>query len=72
MNDLAGDIRYALRQATNRKLFSAIVISLVAFGIGANTVLFSFVDGLLLKTLPVRDPGNLFELFEETASAGPP
>jgi len=65
MNDLAGDIRYALRQATNRKLFSAIVISLVAFGIGANTVLFSFVDGLLLKTLPVRDPGNLFELLKK-------
>jgi hypothetical protein len=64
MTDLAGDIRYAFRQATNRKLFSAIVISLVAFGIGANAVLFSFVDGLLLKTLPVRDPGDLFELLK--------
>ena len=62
MSELVRDIQYALRQITNRKLFSGIVICLVALGIGANTVLFSFVDGLLLKTLPVRNPGNLFEL----------
>ncbi len=54
------DIRYALRQIARNKLFSLAVILLLAIGIGANTLIFSFVDVLLLRPLPVRAPGNLF------------
>jgi predicted permease len=54
------DIRYALRQVARNKLFSLAVILLLAIGIGANTLIFSFVDVLLLRSLPVRAPGNLF------------
>lgn len=56
------EIRYSLRQIQRNKLFSGIVILLLAIGIGANTLIFSFVNTLLLKPLPVRHPENLFLL----------
>ncbi|MGI9069950.1 MAG: ABC transporter permease [Bryobacteraceae bacterium] len=56
------DVQYGVRQISRRKLFSAVVILLLAVGIGANTVIFSFVNALLLKLLPVRAPDNLYLL----------
>lgn len=55
-------MRYAIRQMRRSKLFSSIVILLLAVGIGANTLIFSFVNELLLKPLPVRQPENLYLL----------
>ncbi len=58
------DIRYGFRRLAGQKLFSISVILLLAIGIGSNTVIFSFVNSLLLKPLPVRHPKNLY-LFQQ-------
>jgi predicted permease len=58
------DLQYGLRQFRKNKLFSAVVILLLATGIGANALIFSFINTLLLKPLPVRNPENLFLLEE--------
>jgi len=55
-------LRLAWRQVQRNRLFSAMVILLLATGIGANTLVFGLVNELLLKPLPVRDPGNLYLL----------
>ncbi|HZQ55590.1 MAG TPA: ABC transporter permease [Bryobacteraceae bacterium] len=56
------DLRYAFRQLGGKKLLAFTVILLLALGIGANTAVFSFVNSLLLRPLPVREPQNLYLL----------
>ena len=51
---------YLFRQLRRNRLFSAVVILMLALGIGADTLVFSLVNELILKPLPVRNPGNLF------------
>jgi predicted permease len=48
------------RQLRRDRLFHAVIVLLLGLGIGANTLVFSLVNELLLKPLPVRDPGNLY------------
>jgi predicted permease len=59
IEDAAQDIRYALRGMWRQPLFAAVAIASLAIGIGANTAIFSAVDALLLKPLPVRNPEEL-------------
>ncbi|HEY2018790.1 MAG TPA: ABC transporter permease [Bryobacteraceae bacterium] len=54
------NLQYGLRQLRRNTFFSSIVVILLAIGIGANTLVFSLVNELLLKPLPVRDPGSLY------------
>ena len=56
------DLRFAVRLLAKNPLFTAGVIGLLALGIGANTVIFSLVDALLLRSLPVRDPERLVRI----------
>ena len=63
---LAQDIRYALRTITANKTFSAMAILSLALGIGANTAIFSFMDSILLRSLPVQDPQSLVLLSWRT------
>jgi macrolide transport system ATP-binding/permease protein len=56
---LVQDIRYALRSMAHYKAFTFLVVSSLALGIGANTAIYSFMDGILLRPLPVRDPHAL-------------
>jgi ABC-type antimicrobial peptide transport system permease subunit len=56
------DIQYGLLQISRSKLFTAAVVLLLAAGIGANTVIFSFINALVLRSLPVRNPENLYLL----------
>ena len=53
------DIRYALRSLSRARGFAIAVILTLGLGIGANTALFSAVNGLLLQTIPVQDPEGL-------------
>ena len=50
------DIRFGLRTALKNKGVTAIAILCLAIGIGLNTMMFSVVDGVLIKPLPYRDP----------------
>src|SRR3954464_10399687 len=58
-DELGGDLRYALRTFGRSKGFTAAAIATLALGIGANTAVFSVVDALLLRQLPVRNPDEL-------------
>src|SRR5215467_2306899 len=56
---LLQDLRYAMRAMLKNRAFTALVVLSLALGIGANTAIFSFMDALLLRTLPVSDPHSL-------------
>ncbi len=59
MVSIAQDLRYGLRMLFKNKAFTAIAVLSLALGIGANTALFSLIDAVLLKTLPVKKPSEL-------------
>ncbi len=59
MSALLQDLRYALRSFTKNPTFSAVAVATLALGIGANAAIFALVDRVLIRTLPVHDPGAL-------------
>jgi predicted permease len=67
---LAQSIRHAARRLARSPVFTAIVTLTLALGIGANTALFSLVDNLLLRTLPVRDADRLVDFNVYATNAG--
>jgi predicted permease len=58
-DQLIQDLRYALRTVIKHRGFSALVVLSLALGIGANTAIYSFMDAILLRALPVADPESL-------------
>jgi predicted permease len=69
---LLQDLRHALRGFARQPGFTALVLLLLTLGIGANTAIFSVMDAVLLKTLPVRDPQDLFVVMTPDGSVSYP
>ena len=67
---LAQDLRYAVRLLWKSRAFTCIVTLSLALGIGANTALFSLVDDLLLRSLPVREPDRLVQVRQTLTGFG--
>src|SRR3954447_17603596 len=62
LSELGQDVRYGCRTMTANKAFSALAILSLALGIGANTAIYSFMESILLRSLPVADPESLVVL----------
>src|SRR5262249_3260718 len=56
------DLRYAFRTMKANRLFTLLAILTLALGIGTNTAIYSYMDAILLRALPVGDPQSLFVL----------
>ena len=70
MNTLLQDIRYGVRTLLKTPGFTAIAILTLALGIGANSALFSVVNGVLLNPLPYPEPNRLISVYANTSSFG--
>src|SRR5437764_5537737 len=62
LSEVGQDIRYGCRTMTANKGFSALAVLSLALGIGANTTIYSFMESILLRSLPVADPESLVVL----------
>src|ERR1044071_9746585 len=69
MENLFKDIRYGVRGLLKRKGFAAIAVLTLALGIGANTAIFTLVNAVMLKSLPVQKPEELV-LFSDATGEG--
>src|SRR6201993_1292093 len=69
VESLGQDLRFGVRQLLKSPGFSLVAILSLALGIGANTAIFTLINDLLLKSLPVRDPQQLV-LFGDGADSG--
>jgi predicted permease len=67
---LMQDLKYSLRMLWKTPVFTAVVTLSLALGIGANTALFSLVDDLLLRSLPVRDTDRLVQVRQVGLAMG--
>ena len=62
LSSLRQDLTYAIRSFSKAPALTATIIVSIALGIAANTTVFSMVNELLIKDMPVRDPGRLFAM----------
>src|SRR5580765_8512879 len=65
---LLKDLRYAARQFSRNPVFTLVAVASLAIGIGANTAIFSVMNVVMLKSLPVRDPQGLVMLTDPNTS----
>jgi putative ABC transport system permease protein len=71
LEEFTGDVTFALRQFWNAPIFTAVAVTTLALGIGANGAIFALVDATLLRPLPYGDPGRLVAI-NETSPTGTP
>ena len=70
MTSSTGDLRLALRGLRRSPLFSIVAILSLALGIGANTAIFTLIDQILLRKLPVQAPEQLVMLYQRGSHNG--
>src|SRR5579871_1162374 len=70
MGNILNDLRYALRVLRRSPLFAAVAVGSLALGIGANTAIFSLIDQIVLRKLPIKDPENLVMLYQRGVHMG--
>jgi predicted permease len=70
MNSLLQDLRFAVRSLRKSPGFTTVAVLTLALGIGANTAIFSVVDGVLLRPTPFRDIGRLAVVWETDRKSG--
>ena len=70
MENLWQDLRYSLRLLLRKPGFTAMIVLTLALGIGANTAIFSVVNGVLLRPLPYLDPHRIMTLWQTNAKRG--
>jgi putative ABC transport system permease protein len=68
LSDLGRDLRYAFRTLLRAPTFAATVIATLALGIGANAIIFSAVNAVLLRDAPVSDPESLVEVYTSSGN----
>src|SRR6478609_3722440 len=64
------DLKLAVRGLFRNPLFSIVAVMSLALGIGANTAIFTLIDQILLRPLPVKDPDSLVMLFQQGPHSG--
>lgn len=64
MRTFFGNLRYALRQFAHAPVFTAAAVLTLALGIGGTTAIFSLIDTVMLRSLPVADPASLYRIGE--------
>ncbi len=64
LEELARDVRFGIRSLRRAPALTATIILTLALGIGANTAVFSVVNGILIRPLPLEEPDRLFHLLQ--------
>ena len=59
------DVRYAFRSLKNRPGFTAVIVMTLSLGIGANTAIFTLVNEIVLRPLPIGDPSTVVDIFAD-------
>src|SRR6185436_5142660 len=70
MNTVMADLRFAVRGLRRSPLFSTVAILSLALGIGANTAIFTLIDQIVLRKLPVSHPEQLVMLYQSVSHMG--
>src|SRR5215471_17496372 len=69
MSELLQDLKYGWRGLVRNPGFALMASAMLALGIGATSAIFSFVDGVMLRPLPYRDPENIVRVWERPPGA---